>query len=274
MNSKHPKKRPQGNETRGKTATNRLRRVDNFVLLYDPHLLTRSDLLFTNAAFVDLGYGFTPTTTLESAARFRQLNPNLPVIGIEIVPERVTIAQPFCDEKTHFRIGGFNIPLNPKKNESIRLIRAFNVLRQYQEEEVTSAYELLAQSLLPQGLLIEGTSDPYGRIWVAHILRRTNRPTFSPEYLVFSSSFKSPFHPKDFQTILPKNLIHQVTPGEKIYRFFEDWKRTYQESLHLSIRSERQVFVESIRGLAKLNYPVVLQKRFLNRGYLLLKGNF
>lgn len=274
MNTKHPKKRPQGIETRGKTAINRLRRVDNFVLLYDPHLLIRNDLLFTNAAFVDLGYGFNPKTTLESATRFRRLNPNLPVIGIEIVPERVAIAQPFCDDKTDFRLGGFNIPLESKKNESIRLIRAFNVLRQYQEEEVSSAYELLAHSLLPNGLLVEGTSDPYGRIWVAHILRRTNNPTFLSEYLVFSSSFKTPFHPKDFQTILPKNLIHRVTPGEKIYRFFEDWKRTYQESLHLSIRGERQVFIESIRGLAKLNYPVVLQKRFLNRGYLLLRGDF
>ena len=125
-------KRPQGHPTRGKTTPNRLRRVDNFVTQYDPTLIHRRDGDFVNACFLDLGYGFDPTTTLESAARLRRLNPNLPVLGVEIDPERVTAAQPFSDGLTHFRLGGFNLPLLPQpnvKSESVRLIRAFNVLR-------------------------------------------------------------------------------------------------------------------------------------------------
>ena len=91
-----PTKRPQGQPTRGKTAPNRLRRVDNFVTQYDPALIRRRDGDFADACFVDLGYGFDPTTTLESATRLRRLNADLPILGVEIDPDRVTAAQPFC----------------------------------------------------------------------------------------------------------------------------------------------------------------------------------
>ena len=122
-------KKPEGQPTRGKTASNRLRRVDNFILLYEPSLLTRVDGLFAQSLFVDLGYGFDPRTTLESASRFRKLNPDLKILGVEIDKERVEAALPFADDKTYFRLGGFNLPLQP--GERVGLIRAFNVLRQY-----------------------------------------------------------------------------------------------------------------------------------------------
>src|SRR3990172_8626706 len=96
-------KKPEGQPTRGKTASNRLRRVDNFILLYDPSLLTRTDGLSARSLFVDLGYGFAPRTTLESTARFRRVNPNLRILGVEIDPERVAAARPFADENTFFR---------------------------------------------------------------------------------------------------------------------------------------------------------------------------
>src|SRR5574339_1065505 len=121
-------KKPEGQPTRGKTASNRLRRVDNFLLLYEPSLLTRTDGPFARALFVDLGYGFDARTTLESAARFRRVNPHLPILGVEIERERVETALPYADEKTFFLLGGFNLPL--KENEHVRYIRAFNVLRQ------------------------------------------------------------------------------------------------------------------------------------------------
>jgi len=128
---KNVSKKPVGQPTRGKTVSNRIRRVDNFILLYEPSLLTRTDGLFQHSLFVDLGYGFDARTTLESATRFRRVNPNLPILGVEIDKERVDAALPYADEMTHFRLGGFNLPLQP--GESVRLIRAFNVLRQYEE---------------------------------------------------------------------------------------------------------------------------------------------
>lgn len=178
-----------GLPTRGKTASNRLRRVDNFILLYEPALLARTSAgdPFRHAFFVDLGYGFDARTTLESAARFRRVNPNLPILGVEIDKERVESALPYADSITHFRLGGFNLPLLP--GETVRLIRAFNVLRQYEEKNFVPAYETLARYVLPGGLMIEGTSNPFGSLWAANLARNiltpeTGRQSWKMEALV------------------------------------------------------------------------------------------
>src|SRR5512143_2179573 len=172
-------KKPEGLPTRGKTASNRLRRVDNFILLYEPSLLSRTDDAFAQALFVDLGYGFDACTTLESADRFRGVNPDLPILGVEIDKERVEAALPYADEKTFFRLGGFNLPL--KAGEHVRFIRAFNVLRQYEEKDFAAAYERLAQYVLPGGLMLEGTSTPYGQVWCSNVVRKVERGKKSEE---------------------------------------------------------------------------------------------
>jgi hypothetical protein len=61
-----------------------------------------------------------------------------------------------------------------KDGEHVRLIRAFNVLRQYEEKDFAPAYERLAEYVLPGGLMIEGTSNPFGSIWCANIVRKTS----------------------------------------------------------------------------------------------------
>ena len=259
-------KKPEGQSTRGKTASNRLRRVDNFILLYEPSLLTRTDGLFAHALFVDLGYGFDARTTLESAARFRRVDPDLPILGVEIEKERVDAALPFADEKTFFRLGGFNLPL--KEGEHVRLIRAFNVLRQYEEKEFAPAYERLAQYVLPGGLMIEGTSNPFGSIWCANVVRKEESGTWGFEGLVFSTNFRLGFDIADFQAVLPKNLIHHVMPGEPIYDFFAAWKQSAAETAALKAYGLRQWFMQSAEALANKGYKINLQKKFLSRGYL------
>jgi len=261
------RKRPVGQPTRGKTASNRLRRVDNFVLLYEPSLLTRTDGLLADSFFVDLGYGFDPRTTLESAKRFRKLNPKLRIVGVEIDQERVDAAQPYADEMTHFRLGGFNLPL--ESSESVRLIRAFNVLRQYEETNFTSAYEHLAEYVLPGGLMIEGTSTPFGSLWSANLARKTSDASWKFEALVFSTNFHTKFEVDDFQTILPKNLIHHVVKGELIFDFFAAWKKSAAESSPAKVFGSRQWFIASAESLAQKGYKINLQRKFLAKGYLL-----
>jgi hypothetical protein len=276
-------RRPQGQPTHGKTARNRLRRVDTFLLGYDPALLRRWDGDFAGALFVDLGYGAEPFTTLESAARLRRVNPQLRVLGVEIDPQRVAAAQPFADEQTHFRLGGFNLPLqiDPSgRPERVRVIRAFNVLRQYQETEVADAYTLMARGVLPGGLLVEGTADPLGRIWVANVLRRTaasmtsagepesHSAVWQAEALVLSTNFRAGFEPGVFQTVLPKNLIHRMAPGEPIYDFFQAWKQATLETAAFRVWGARQWFVASARRLAATGYRIDLHGRWLRRGYL------
>jgi len=282
--------KPLGQPTRGKTASNRLRRVDNFILLYEPSLLTRTDNLFADSMFVDLGYGFDARTTLESAARFRRVNPNLKILGVEIDKERVEAALPYTDEKTFFRLGGFNLPM--QTGERVRLLRAFNVLRQYEEKDFAPAYETLAQYMLPNGLMIEGTSNPFGSIWCANVARRLEsgslpsnflkhtlvgtrasgfRAQWEIEALVFSTNFRLGFEPEDFQTILPKNLIHHVVPGEPIHEFFEAWKRAAQETASLKIYGAKQWFIASAERLAERGYEIALQHKWLTKGYLIWK---
>lgn len=266
-------RRPVGQPTRGKTAGNRLRRVDVFLMLYDAHLLRREDGLFAGAWFVDLGYGAEPITTLESAARFRRINPLLPVMGVEIDPLRVAAAQPFADERTEFRLGGFNLPLRrleAGQREQARVIRAFNVLRQYKEADVEPAWSEMAPAALPGALLIEGTSDPSGSLWVANVLRReASAPRWRLEALVFSTKLRAPFAPEVFQAVLPKNFIHRVQPGEMIYDFLEAWKQAAQVTVHERVWGHRRHFIAAGQTVRSHGFFVDTRRRWLARGYLL-----
>ena len=262
-------KKPLGLPTRGKTASNRLRRVDNFMQLYEPALLTRTDGRFTGSMFVDLGYGFDARTTLESAARFRRVNPNLKILGVEIDKERVENALPFADDKTFFRLGGFNLPL--KVGEHVRLIRAFNVLRQYEEKDFAPAYEALAPYVLPGGLMIEGTSNPFGSIWVANLARKEEPGGWRMEALVFSTNFRKGFDVEEFQTVLPKNLIHHMVKGEPIFDFFEAWKISSAETAAMKTYGARQWFVAAAERMAERGYAIASQRKWLIKGFLIWK---
>lgn len=267
-------RRPQGQPTRGKTARNRLRRVDNFLCQYAPDLLQREDGDFAGAFFVDVGYGAEATTTLESAARIRCINPALGVLGVEIDPERVAAALPFADKQTFFRLGGFNLPLQPQtdgKLERVRAIRAFNVLRQYEESAVAEARAMLARYLLPGGLLIEGTSDPLGRLWVANVLRREASHALQQEALVFSTNFRTGFNPSDFQPVLPKNYIHRMVPGEPIYAFFQAWQQATLETIAVQVWGARQWFIAAAQQLATHGYAIERSRRWLAQGYLIVR---
>ncbi len=257
-------KKPVGVVTRGKTARNRLRQVDNFLLLFAPSLISNPD----SSMFVDLGYGAEAVTTLESAARFRKLNRSLKILGVEIEPERVSAAQTFADENTLFRLGGFNLPLFP--GETVRAIRAFNVLRQYDEADVLPAWEQMAYYVMEGGLLIEGTSNPTGGIWAANILQK-NGIGWKHRALVFFTNFQSGFDPEEFQTILPKNYIHHVIPGDSVFEFFNNWKLAAAETSPLRVWGYQQWFVAAAISMEKRGYKIDLRKKFLSRGWMILR---
>lgn len=286
-------RRPLGQPTRGKTAPNRLRRVDTFVVLYDPELVRRTDGVFRAAPFVDLGFGATPATTLESAARFRRLNPGLRVVGIEIDRDRVAAAQPFRDALTDFRLGGFNLPLGVDADGTpilARLIRAFNVLRQYEADAVDVAWSQMAAGLASGGLLVEGTSDPSGRLLVANVLRRTaavtapsgataglTRPSgMTPplvlEALVFGTSFRAPFEPADFRAVLPKSLIHRMVAGEPIAAFFDAWSRAWQATRGEAVWGPRRHLAASVACLAGEGYRIDPRRRLVERGFVVWRA--
>jgi hypothetical protein len=244
--------------------------VDHFLLRYDPGLIARHDGALEQAMFVDLGYGAEAVTTIESAARLRRLNPDLRVLGVEIEPERVAAGLPFADDHTFFRLGGFNLPL--LAGESVRAIRAFNVLRQYEESDVSPAWSQMAVGAIPGALLLEGTSTPTGALWCTNVLRRTDGagPTgWHQEALVFYTNFHLGFEPGEFQTHLPKNYIHRMQPGQAINEFFADWKTSAAESSAQKTFGLRQWFAASAEGLALRGYKVNLQRSWLRKGWLI-----
>jgi hypothetical protein len=262
-------KRPFGQPTRGKTAPNRLRRVDIFVLLYAEELLKQAVPQARRSFFVDLGYGAEATTTLESAVRFRALNPALDVLGVEIDKERVAAGLPYADERTFFRLGGFNLPLG--EGESVRLIRAFNVLRQYEEEQVAPAHAEMGRYLIPGGLIVEGTSDPFGRVWVTNLVRKRAGGELALEALVFGTNFRWGFEPGIFQPVLPKNYIHRMLPGEKIYEFMEAWKAAAARAIAFKSFGLRQWFAASAKELAGQGFAVETRGKYLGKGFLVWK---
>lgn len=257
--------RPEGQITRGKTARNRLRRSDIFLMLTEAPLIRMRDDSF----YVDLGYGFEPHTTLETAERLRRLNPDLPILGVEIEPERVKAGEPFADEKTFFRLGGFNLPLLP--GERVRMIRAFNVLRQYDESDVAGALKQMGEQLIPGGMLLEGTSNPYGMVWTANILHRSATPpyTLKNDAYLFSTNFHMGFEPDLFQPVLTKNYIHRMVPGEKIYTFMERWKEACRNQAPMRSYGLRQLFVAAALELRNAGYHIDLRRQLMNRGFLL-----
>jgi len=89
------------------------------------------------------------------------------------------------------------------------------------------------------------------------------------EALVFSTNFRSGLDVEEFQTILPKNYIHHVLPGELIHDFFAAWKRAAAETVSAKVYGLRPWFEASAQALARNGYSINLQKRFLNRGWLI-----
>ena len=259
--------KPEGQVTRGFTAPNRLRLVDTYVLVALAEHLRRTPL------FVDVGYGAEPITTLESFERFRRTNPALRALGIEIEPSRVAAAEPYRREGMDFRLGGFNLPL--LQGERPMLVRAFNVLRQYAEADVRDALWSLAHVLPPGALLLEGTSDPFGRhvcFWVwertaaavpKHI--RRGPPPLARKWLVFGARLHSEFRPRDFQPYLPKELIHHAEPGGALDSFFAAWERGWDLGAG---RSPRERWAAAAAGLSDAGYDVDRRRRVLDRSLL------
>ncbi|MEX2290808.1 MAG: class I SAM-dependent methyltransferase [Mycobacteriales bacterium] len=196
--------RALGLATRGTTGPNRLRRVDRW--LTGAH----GDLLRTAPdppIVVDLGYGASAVTTVELFGRLRTVRPDVEVVGLEIDPERVAAARPAERAGLIFRRGGFELAgLRPL------VVRALNVLRQYDEEAAREAWSTLRAGLAPGGLLVEGTCDELGRraAWVA-------LGAEGPRTLTISAHLPTLERPSQLAERLPKALIHRNVPGERVH---------------------------------------------------------
>ncbi|WP_105974758.1 class I SAM-dependent methyltransferase [Streptomyces geranii] len=255
MAARTPTTRPVGTVTRGTTNPNRLRRMDRWIAATHGAALRRAP----SPVAVDLGYGAAPWTAVELLARLRTVAPRARVVGVEIEPARVAAARPYEREGLVFRHGGFEIPVP----ERPALIRAANVLRQYEEDEVAGVWARLCARLAPAdeiagvggfpggGLLVEGTCDEIGRrhVWVA-------LGPEGPRTVTFAARLGSLERPSDLAERLPKALIHRNVPGEPVHAFLRDFDRAWAAAAPYASYGARQRWIRAVRDLSG-DWPVV-----------------
>lgn len=258
--------RPIGQPTRGKTALNRLRQVDTYIAL--THSICLSG---TSPLVVDVGYGAQAWTAIEMWERWLPFNPRLRLLGVEIDPERVAAAQPYAQPGVlDFRLGGFNLT-DVLGGEQATIIRAYNVLRQYEEQAVADTLYKMGQGLAIGGLLIEGTSTPSGNIVAFDVYEKLTDGALAHRELVFGTNFRQWVMPVHFQAILPKRLIHHMQ-DERPAAFFEAWQQALQLARGMGQIGQRQQWQLAAHLLhERFGYPIDFRRRILRRGYLSIR---
>ncbi|MDT7545467.1 MAG: hypothetical protein QOE99_1577 [Actinomycetota bacterium] len=228
--------RALGLPTRGTTNPNRLRRIDRWLVGVHGALLRDA----ADPLVVDLGYGATPITAIELHDRLRAVRPDVRVVGIEIDQDRVDAARPAERGGLSFVRGGFELAgLRPV------VVRALNVLRQYDEEAAAQAWSTLCAGLAEGGVLVEGTSDEIGRraSWVE--LGRDG-----PRALTLAAHLPSLERPSDLAERLPKALIHRNVPGSPVHALMAELDAAWDRSAPYAAFGNRQRWVATVEGLA------------------------
>ncbi|MFT4087325.1 MAG: class I SAM-dependent methyltransferase [Gordonia sp. (in: high G+C Gram-positive bacteria)] len=232
---------PSGRITRGTTNINRLRRVDRW-MANDPRIL-RALTGIDRPLAVDLGYGGRPDTAVEMAGRLRARVPGLELVGLEIDPDRIVPPR----DGVRFALGGFELAgLRPN------LVRAFNVLRQYDEDEVDAAWSQICGNLAPGGVLVEGTCDEIGRrcCWVL-------LDVDGPLELTLAWAPSHTGHPSELAPRLPKALIHRNVPGESIHELLALADRSWDMAAGLAPFGPRARWRQALELMRDAGAPVV-----------------
>jgi SAM-dependent methyltransferase len=245
--------RALGLPTRGTTNANRLRRVDRWLLATQVPRLRDS----ARPLVVDLGYGSSAVTTLELVERLSPQVDRLEVVGLEIDPTRVAAVADHRDPpRVDFRVGGFELAgLRPV------LVRAFNVLRQYDEDSAARAWDTMRAALGPGGVIVEGTCDEWGRrsAWVA-------LDADGPLTLTLSTRVSDISTPSDLAERLPKALIHHNVPGQPVHDFLRAFDLAWNSNAGLSTFGPRQRWTAAVETLGAEGWPLVGSPRRWRHG--------
>jgi hypothetical protein len=232
---------PIGSVTRGTTGTNRLRRVDRWIAQLPAFRRAERPLV------VDLGYGASATTTLELHQRLSRVRPEVEVLGLEIEPTRVELARRSERPGVAFALGGFEVP-SPRP---VTIIRALNVLRQYDESEVDAAWRLMRTRLEPGGVLVEGTCNEVGRVasWI-------DLSPDGPVSFTVSLRLAELEKPSIVAERLPKALIHRNVDGERIHTFLMELDRAWRLHAPLSVYGPSQRWIATAETMRDGGWPV------------------
>lgn len=206
---------------------------------------------------VDLGYGASPVTVFELARRLRTVRREVQVIGVEIAPDRVE--QGLRRLRSHpepgvgFELGGFELGGRLLANRRPCLVRAANVLRQYDESEVRGAWRLAAARLAAGGRLIDATCNEVGRVasWI------TVSDQAVPLSLTISLRLAGLERPSVVAERLPKSLIHRNVPGEWVHDLLRSLDDAWLRNAPLASFGARQRFRATCQTLRESGWPVL-----------------
>ncbi|MDH2426979.1 class I SAM-dependent methyltransferase [Sphaerisporangium sp. TRM90804] len=236
------KARPVGEVTRGTTGHNRLRRSDRWITAVYGRLLVSGE----RPLVVDLGYGASHVTTTELFLRLRRVRPDVEVVGMEIDPLRVAAAKPYERPGLTFVRGGFELPVSRPP----LVVRAFNVLRQYDEAQAWEAWGMLRSRLAAGGVVVEGTCSEIG-----HRATWVTLDASGPRTVTLSARLGGLGRPSDLAERLPKALIHRNVPGERVHAFLRDFDHAWTVSAPYGAYGARSRWIAAVERLAE-TWPV------------------
>jgi hypothetical protein len=217
--------------------------MDNWITTrLTPQLTAAADPLV-----IDLGYGATPVTAVELLGRLRRIRPDVRVLGLELDEERVAAAQPDAAPPwLTFERGGFELA-----GHRPTIVRAANVLRQYDEAAAAEAWRTMRTSLAPGGMIVEGTCDEIGRL-AAWVLLDVD----GPRSLTFACRTEMLVRPARLAERLPKALIHRNAPGEPIHDFLRAFDAGWDATAAMSAFGPRQHWIAACNRLVADGWPV------------------
>lgn len=264
---------------RGRTAPGRLRSLDAWLARQERELLLRPSGRLDDAEArspaslraiaIDVGLGDEVSTTVEWADSLRAAGAAITVVGIDVDPNRVERARRAARPGLELRVASAGLPV--EVGETVRVIRAMNVLRQYPEAEAREAHARWGSHLEVGGLLVEGSSDAPGQVLTAHLIRRAPEGLLR-EGLLFFTSFERGFAPLMFRDWLPRDLRRRAVPGHPVRAFLDAWTSAWEQVREeRGAATSREAFALSCTALRQREPAVLCDDWMQAAGYLCWK---
>lgn len=224
-----------------------MRRVDRWLTDVHAGLLRTAE----HPLAVDLGFGAEPTTAVEMFDRLSAVRSGWEMVGLEIEPARVAHAATVPGAQRpglSWRLGGFEVDVDRPPV----VVRAFNVLRQYREEDVADIWATMQSRLAPGGVLIEGTCSENGRraCWM-------DLSDVAVRSLTLAARFGEVERPSEVAERLPKALIHRNVPGEPIHVFLAALDAAWETASPLATYGHRQRWIAMAQAVKAQGWPVL-----------------
>ena len=137
------------------------------------------------------------------------------------------------------------------------VVRAANVLRQYDEAEVVPAWQEVAAAMVPGGLLVDLTCDEVGRraAWAEVRVGADGSPR--PLSLTLSVRLAGLERPGEVAARLPKALIHRNVPGEGVHAWLGALDEAWARAAPLGALGAGQRWVATCAAVAEQGWPVL-----------------